>query len=68
MIKKSKEHLEKANESYFQHMVLALKISIELLSGAIMAFMHAFLPSIFTKGASNKIKKLHFFVDNRSKK
>ena len=67
MIKKSKEHLNKTNESYFEHMGFALKISLQLLSGAIMAFLHALFPSIFTTNTSNKIKQLHFFVESRNK-
>ena len=59
MLKKSKSHLVNANENYFQHMVIALKISFQLLLAAYMAFIHAFLPSIFTTSASNKIKKLY---------
>lgn len=67
MIKKSKEHLSEANENYFQHMGISLKISFELLIGATMAFMHAFLPSIFTTSASKKIRHLYSFVENRNK-
>ena len=67
MIKKSKIHLDNANENYFQHMSIALKISFQLLSATFMAFMHAFLPSIFTTSVSNKIKKLYFFVENRNR-
>ena len=67
MIKKSKIHLDNANENYFQHMGIALKISFQLLSAAFMAFMHAFLPSIFTSSASNKIKKLYSLVENRKR-
>jgi len=67
MIKKSQKHLEQANESYFEHMVIALKISFELLIGSLMAFMHALLPSVFTSSASNKIKKLYSFIESRNK-
>ena len=67
MIKKSQKHLEKANESYFEHMVIALKISFELLIGSLMAFMHALLPSVFTSSTSNKIKKLYSFIESRNK-
>ena len=67
MIKKSKVHLSEANKNYFQHMRIALKISFELLSGATMAFMHAFLPSIFTTSASKKIRYLYSFVESRNK-
>jgi hypothetical protein len=67
MIKKSQKHLEQTNESYFEHMVVALKISFELLIGSLIAFIHALLPSVFTSSASNKIKKLYSFVESRNK-
>jgi len=40
MIKKSLKHLEQANEGYFKHMAVALNISFQLFSGALMAFIH----------------------------
>ena len=67
MIKKSQQHLEKVNEHYFEHMTVALRISFQLLIGAVMAFMHGLIPSLFTTSASNIIKKLYFFIENRNK-
>ena len=67
MIKKSQQHLEKAKESYFEHMGIALNISSQLIAGAYMAFMHDLIPSLFTTSVSNKIKKLYSFVENRNK-
>ena len=67
MIKKSQQHLEKINEHYFEHMRVALRISFQLLIGAVMAFMHGLIPSLFTTSASNIIKKLYFFIDSRNK-
>jgi hypothetical protein len=67
MIKKSQKHLEQANESYFEHMIIALKISFELLIGSLIAFIHALLPSVFTSSTSNKIKKLYSFIESRNK-
>ena len=67
MIKKSQQHLEKVNEHYFEHMTVALRISFQLLIGAVMAFMHGLIPSLFTTNSSNIIKKLYFFIDSRNK-
>lgn len=67
MIKKSKIHLKNTNESYFQHMFAALKISFELFIGSLMALIHGLFPFLFTTGASNKIKKLNSFIENRNK-
>ena len=67
MIKKSQQHLEQANEHYFEHMIIALKISLKLLIAAAIAFMHALLPSLFQNNASSRIKKLYSFIKNRNK-
>ena len=67
MIKKSQQHLEKINEHYFEHMRVALRISFQLLIGAVMAFMHGLIPSLFTTNSSSIIKKLYFFIDSRNK-
>ncbi len=67
MIKKSKKHLQEANENYFQHMGLAFRISFQLQTASIMAFFHALLPSIFTTSVSKKIIKLYSFLENRNR-
>ena len=67
MIRKSQEHLKKSNENYFEHMIVALKISFQLFTGAMMAFLHALLPSLFTTSASSIIRKLYSFIENRKK-
>tara|TARA_B110000196_G_scaffold96803_1_gene83894 strand:+ start:426 stop:644 length:219 start_codon:yes stop_codon:yes gene_type:complete len=56
MIKKSQQHLEQANEHYFEHMIIALKISLKLLIAAVMTFIHSLLPSLFQNSASSRIK------------
>ena len=43
MFKKSQDHLKEMNESYFVHMLAALKISITMIIGGILAFVHAIL-------------------------
>ena len=59
MINDSKEHLNKANESYIQHLLTALKIGITMIIGGFQAILHALIPGILTKSASDKIKKLY---------
>ena len=65
MIKKTKEHLNNANESYFLHMLMAMKISKGLFSASIKAFIHAFIPALFMKSASSKIEELYKFIETR---
>jgi hypothetical protein len=67
MIKNSKNHLTNARENYLQHMRAALKISFQLLSASIKAFIHSIIPAFFTKSASTKIKELNIFIEERKK-
>ena len=66
MIKDSKEHLKEANETYSQHLKEASKIGLMMILGGMQAIIHAFIPGILAKSASDKIKKLYNFVVNRS--
>ena len=66
MIKDSKEHLDLTNETYIQHFKFATCVGISMIYGGIQAVIHAIYPGIFTKSASNKIKKLYSLVSGRS--
>ena len=63
MIKKSKEHLNSVNESYFEHMSIATNVAFKMLSGGLMALIHGIVPGIFQTDASNKIKELYEFIN-----
>jgi len=65
MIKKSKQHLFEAKETYKEHLYEALKIGFTMIIGGFQAILHALIPGILTKSASNKIKKLYEIVSNR---
>ena len=56
---KSKEHCDNAKETYFQHMLVAIKISSSLLLASLMGFIHSIIPALFEKSASNKITNLY---------
>ena len=66
MIKDSKQHLNDTNETYIVHFKAALKIGFIMLYGGFQAILHAVIPGILTKSASDKIKKLYDYVVNRS--
>jgi len=66
MIKDSKQHLRDANETYVKHFNAALKIGFTMIFGGFQAIIHAIIPGILKKSASNKIKKLYDYVANRS--
>jgi len=63
MIKKSKQHLRSVNENYFEHMLIALKVSSSMFYGSLLALIHALIPGLFQTSASNKIKELYEFIN-----
>ena len=65
MIKKSKEHLNSVNESYFEHMSIATNVGFKMLLGGLMALLHGIVPGIFQTDASNKIKELYEFINKK---
>ena len=67
VINKSKKHYKSANETYFVHMRVALKISFELLLASVMALTHAIIPAVFQKGASKKIIELYEYLQSKKR-
>ena len=66
MIKDSKKHLNDAKETYIQHFKAAIKIGFKMILGGFQAILHAIIPGILKKSASDKIKKLYEIVADRS--
>ncbi len=66
MIKSSIEHLKDADESYFTHMKIALKVSFLLFYASFMALIHSLIPGIFKTGASSSIKNLYSMINERN--
>jgi len=64
---KSKKHCNKAGETYFQHMFVAISISFNLLKACLMAFIHSIIPALFEKGASNKIIDMYNYLQNKKR-
>ena len=65
MIKISKEHLDSAKESYYQHFKIAIKIGLTMILGGFQAIFHALIPGILKTSASDKIKKLFEYIHKR---
>ena len=65
MIKKSKHHLNLVNENYFEHMLIALKVSSNMFYGSLLAVIHGLIPGLFQNSASNKIKELYEFINKK---
>ena len=53
------EHPESVNETYFQHLYAAIGFSTKLILGALVCFIHAFLPFVFASKGSEIISELH---------
>jgi len=63
MIKKSKDHLSAVNENYFEHMLVALKVSFKMFYGGLLALVHGLIPGVFQTSASKKINELYEFIN-----
>ena len=64
---KSKKHCDKANETYMQHMLFAIKISSGLFLASLMGFIHSIIPAFFEKGASSKIIKINNYLEDKKR-
>lgn len=58
-------HPQTVGESYGEHFGVALRYSGRLLLAAGAAFVHAFLPFLFEKTASNAIKAMYADMTRR---
>ena len=66
MIKKSQEHLNSVNESYAEHiMSVAFKVGSKMIASGFMALIHGLIPAIFERSASNRIKELYNFINQK---
>ena len=65
MIKKSKQHLKSANENYLELMLVAFKVSYNMLYGSLLALIHGLIPGLFQTSASIKIKELYEFLNKK---
>ena len=65
MIKKSQEHLNSVNESYAEHMSAAFKVCSKIIASVFMVLIHGLIPAIFERNASNRIKELYNFINQK---
>ena len=49
MIRISKDHLNKVNETYFKHMVVNFKIGLSTLITGFKFIIHGIVPALFKK-------------------
>jgi hypothetical protein len=60
------KHLEEIKMTYFQHFLFAIKLSATFFLLSFTSLMHAILPCIFVKTASDNIKELNNFFEKRN--
>ena len=61
------EHPASVNETYLEHMAFASRFGFTLLAAAGAALVHAFLPFLFEKTASNIVRGLYERTYNRGR-
>ena len=49
MIKNSKNHLDKVNETYLKHMAVNFKIGLSTLANGFKFLIHGIVPALFKK-------------------
>lgn len=59
------EHPASVNESYFEHMRFASSFALGLFIAGGAAVVHAVIPCLCEKTASNKITELYRKIENR---
>ncbi|NNE82037.1 MAG: hypothetical protein HKN18_17345 [Silicimonas sp.] len=52
-------HPASVDETYFQHLRFALGFSLRLFGAGMAALIHALIPCLFEKTASNLIRDMH---------
>jgi hypothetical protein len=63
------EHPNSVGESYFKHMLFAIKVGLKLILWGFAAIFHAIFPFVLKTYVSSNIKKLHddIFVNRLDK-
>lgn len=59
------QHPAHVGETYLQHMGVALGFAVTLGLAALAAFLHAFVPALCEKTASNAIRRLYARMETR---
>jgi hypothetical protein len=60
------DHPRSVGESYFEHLLFAGGFALRLLGAGLAALVHALIPCLFEKTASNMIAKMYAKTLNRS--
>lgn len=60
-------HLRKNNISYLSHFKRATCLSLNMILGGVLCFVHAFIPFIFVEAGSDKVKKIYWEIIHAKK-
>jgi hypothetical protein len=59
------DHPRSVDESYFEHLLFAGGFALRLLGAGLAALVHAMIPCLFEKTASQMITQMHDKIHNR---
>ena len=59
------DHPSSVNETYLEHMFIALSFSLRLAYASFAALVHSIFPFLLKKTASNTIKELYDKINSR---
>jgi hypothetical protein len=59
------DHPRSVDESYFEHLLFAGGFELRLLGAGLAALVHAMIPCLFEKTASQMITQMHDKIHNR---
>ena len=62
------EHPNSVNESYFEHMIYALKCGFILVFAGLGCLVHAFFPFLFTTKTSETVVDMYGHIKERNPK
>lgn len=57
-LRKRREHLNDAGETYFRHLLEAWRISLICSRAALAAFVHGFFPNVFEETATRLLRTI----------
>ena len=60
-------HLRKNKISYLSHFKKAIRMSLNMILGGTLCFIHAFIPFIFVESGSDKVKKIYWEIIHAKK-
>ena len=59
------DHPRSVDESYFEHLLFAGGFALRLLGAGVATLVHALVPCLFEKTASQMIPQMHDQIHNR---